>query len=155
MQWKNIYDPGKLLYTVFDPIVGSIPYQVSHPLRRLLYSTDEDRCFFGFWQGYGSNYRSYVPPTLSIDTGAQREYDLYIGLVTMLDMPFLQYGSETASVIWAYDRSWWLTNDIDLDTTYIGGSKQLVDSFLKCDELEVWEVDPAHDITELADRLNV
>ncbi|MCY4128886.1 MAG: hypothetical protein OXG15_06545 [Gammaproteobacteria bacterium] len=155
MQWKSIYDPGKLLFTVNQPIEGTIPYQVSQPLRRLLTSTGDERCYLATWVGYGTDYRSYVPPTLRIDTGAQREYDLFVGPVTMLDIPFLQYSLQTANVIWAHDRTWWITNDIDLDTTYIGGSKKLVEGLLASDDLEVWPAELEDEIWEGSDKVNV
>ena len=155
MQWQSIFDPSKFLFTVERPISGTMPYEVSLPLRLLLASSPNDRCFMAFWIGYGTDYRSYVPSTLRIDTGAQREYDLFVAPVTMLDIPFHPYSLQTANVIWAYDLSWWVINDIDLDTTYFGGSKQLVDSLLACKELEVWAVELDDDITELADKINV
>ena len=154
MQWNGIYDPSKLLFTVEQPIEGCIPSQVSQPLRRLLTPTNDDRCFFAFWIGYGTDSRPYIPSTLRIDTGAQGEYDLFVGPVTMLDIPFLQNTLQNANVIWAYDRSWRLTNGIDLNTTYIGSNKQLVDSLLYCSDLEVWPAELDDSVSEDADEIN-
>ena len=90
-------------------------------------------------------------PTESVDTGA-RDWDLFRAPLEEAFAPFLE--DQTAGLIWAADRSWWLTTDIDLDSTYIGGSARLIESVLAADKLEAWPAQPEDDVTWEADRLN-
>ena len=155
MQWKSLVAPDPLFNTMYQPDEGTIPYAVSLPLRRLLASTSHDQCYLAVWRGFGLDYQSYIPRTLGLEPefGLGRDYDLFAGPVTMLDIPF--YPDQTANHIWASDQSWWLCTDIDLNTTYIGGSEQLIDSLLSSEELEVWPAHPHDDVSENSDRINV
>lgn len=47
---------------------------------------------------------------------------------------------QTANLIWDADRSWWLTTDIDLNSSYIGGGEPLIEALLRSDKLETWPV---------------
>ena len=160
MNWEKITLPNNVSVTleplwVIPPLEGTLPYDVTLPLRRVL-TRWSDRCCLGFWRGWGGPYAAYVPPTTWIDTGQQREYDLFIGPVTMLDFRF--FGSrddQTASVFWALNHRWWMIVDIDCITTYIGGDQEVIESLIECSELEVWPTHPGDDMTEESDRINV
>ena len=60
----------------------------------------------------------------------------------------------TANLIWCDDPSWWITTDIDLNTTYIGGDKKLIQEILDSSALEALLVSPDDDITIYSDKLN-
>ena len=78
------------------------------------------------WRGYGWDYRSIVlSPTCSIETTA-RDWDLFRAPLRMMDANLFEHADQTANMIWPDDRSWFLATDIDLNTTYIGGSEALV-----------------------------
>lgn len=156
MNWDKITPASSFFTTTLaPPYMGTLPDEVSRPLRRLL-APWSDRCCLGIWDGWGDTYAPYVPPTASIDTGAQRIYNLFIGPVTMLDFRFFGRGmNQTANVIWALNHRWWLIVDIDCITTYIGGDQQVIESLIDSDELEIWPVQPDDDITVNSDRINV
>ena len=155
MNWDNITATSSYFTTTLaEPVMGTLPDEVSLPLRRLL-APWSDLCCFGIWDGWGDTYAPYVPPTTSIDTGAQRVYNLFIGPVTMLDFRFFGRNiNRTANVIWALNHRWWLIVDIDFITTYVGGDQQVIESLIECDELEVWSVQPDDDITVNSDQIN-
>ena len=92
--------------------------------------------------------------TSAIDTWGGRTYDMFRAPLKMAFSPVFKSVDQTANLIWAADRSWWLTNDIDLNTSYIGGNARLIDSLLASDDLEVWPARPEDEITLAADRLN-
>jgi hypothetical protein len=50
--------------------------------------------------------------------------------------------SMSPNFIWPEDRSWLLVSDIDLDSTLVGGSEELVQSILMSKEIEAWRVEP-------------
>ena len=155
MQWEKIAIPNSYTDMLRPPVLGTLPYEVSLPLRRLLVSSS-DYCCFAIWRGWNDTYAPDVPATVSVsDEGHNRDYDLYIGPTTMLDITFFTYSSgQTANIFWSLDRRWWLATDIDLNTSYIGGEKQMIDSILACRELEAWPVLPTDDISEFADKIN-
>ena len=135
------------------PHEGTLPAAVSMPLRALLKShTECPDVWLAIWQGYGWDYRNFIPDTTSIKTN-QREWDLFRGPLDMLDVSFYET-NQTANMIWPDDRRWCLAIDIDLNTTYIGGSAPLIEDLINADDLEVWPAKPEDDITYGADTLN-
>ena len=155
MQWVKFATPTFRGHEARRPDEGTIPVAVSTPLMDLLTPhTGFAACWVGLWQGWGRTwYVRHVPlPTKSVDTGGGREWDLFRAPLEEAFAPFLE--NQTASLIWAADRSWWLTTDIDLDSTYIGGSARLIESVLATDKLETWPAQPEDNITWDADRLN-
>ena len=158
MNWEKIAIPDPQLFTINlePPAMGTLPYEVSRQLRRLLAPWSE-LCYFAIWRGWGTEYyASYVPSTAVIDTGDGRDYDVFVGPATMLDFPFcIRQIDQTANIFWATNRSWWIATDIDFITTYIGGEKRLIDSILDCDDLEAWPVLPTDDISSSSDKINV
>ena len=154
MQWVKIATPTFRDHEVCHPDEGTIPVAVSTPLLDLLAPhTGSAACWVCLWPGWGRDYYlRHVPlPTKSVDTGA-REWDLFRAPLEEAFAPFLE--DQTASLIWAADRSWWLTTCVDLDSTYIGGSARLIESVLAADKLEAWPAQPEDDVTWEADRLN-
>ncbi|MCY3884329.1 MAG: hypothetical protein OXG24_05365, partial [Gammaproteobacteria bacterium] len=67
---------------------------------------------------------------------------------------FLHPSNYTAGLVWANDRSWWMTTDIDLHSSYIGGTTNLIEDILSAPELEAWPSSPDDNITFDADSLN-
>jgi hypothetical protein len=58
------------------------------------------------------------------------------------------------SLLWPADRSWFVSTEIDYDSTVIGGSRELIDAVLACDVIESAEVDVDTDLTIAGDHLN-
>ncbi len=46
------------------------------------------------------------------------------------------------SLLWPADRSWFVAGDVDLDSTYVGGSAELVAAVLAAPDLEAWPARP-------------
>ena len=83
----------------------------------------------------------------------RENYDVFVGPTMMIDIPFI-YGSQTANAHWATDLSWFLTTAIDLNSTYIGGSQELIESILECEELETFVAEVDDDVTIFSDSIN-
>jgi hypothetical protein len=58
------------------------------------------------------------------------------------------------SLWWPADQAWCVGTDIDLMTTYVGGSSSAIDALLADDELEVLRVRDSQSITWDADTIN-
>jgi hypothetical protein len=63
-------------------------------------------------------------------------------------------GREAPNLIWPEDRAWFVAVDVDLDSTLVGGCRQLIDRLLAAPELDVWEVDGEVSLQADADKLN-
>lgn len=72
----------------------------------------------------------------------------------MMDMSFFVGGDKTANLIWCDDPNWWITTDIDLNSTYIGGDKELIQEVLGSPALEALPVKVDDGITICSDRVN-
>jgi len=49
---------------------------------------------------------------------------------------------QSPSLVWPADRTWFVAGDTDLDSTYVGGSAELVAAVLAAPGLEAWPADP-------------
>jgi len=67
---------------------------------------------------------------------------LFKGAVDAVGFQFFQRGSSTANVIWPNRRTWFVSTDIDLETTYVGGSAALIGELLEAQGLEAVEAHP-------------
>ena len=156
MQWRNISVPSMRGAKVELPDSGTLPSEVSRPLQDILSRhLEQDYCWLGVWPGFGGCgcYRKHVPPTLAIDMGP-REWDLFRAPLSMMDTPFYDYSDQTANLIWCDGPGWWATPGIELDSTYIGGDRKLIEDILESPALEAFPVSPDDDITMYSDKLN-
>lgn len=66
-----------------------------------------------------------------------------------------EFEPQSPSIFWPNDRSWCVATEIDLDSTYVGGSRQLVDALLADPRFEAWPVQLDDRIDSGADDLNL
>jgi hypothetical protein len=58
-----------------------------------------------------------------------------------------QFDPQSPSIFWPEDRAWCVATEIDLDSTYVGGSRQLIEALLGDPRFEAWPAeldDPVH-----------
>ncbi len=63
-------------------------------------------------------------------------------------------GWRTPNLLWPDDRTWCLATEVDLDSTVVGGSRELVDDLLAASDLEVVEVRETDSLGWLDDTVN-
>lgn len=86
-----------------------------------------------------------------------REWYLYEG--TLKDAVVGWYGKEeflfqSASMWWPEDHTWFISTEVDFDSTYVGGSRSCIDTIVGEPSIEAVEVDVGHGITWASDRVN-
>lgn len=122
------------------------------------HTTTGDDCFIGVWHGHGwlgeANLAS--SPELELD---QRTFLIRRGPIEAArEVGWRQFdGSfvpEPPNLVWPLDRAWFVASDVDLDSSYLGGSGDLIDALLADPLLEAWEVDPADRLTADSDLVN-
>jgi hypothetical protein len=116
-------------------------------------------CWFAVWDGYGP---IDTRPHLEMDEPAKalqpkwsftlpwRDYELFDGPLldaTAFAMPGFDF--QSPNLWWPDDHAWCVASEIDLPWTYVGGSRDVIDTLLGDDRLELLEV--LHDDPIVAD----
>ena len=119
------------------------------------------RCWFCLWEGY-----AWVPravPREIVDGSRvrlpQRGYILFEGPLDaaseMGDRPTDDWFiPQSPNLFWPEDRAWCVATEIDLDSTYVGGSARLVRDLVSEASLESFEVRLADPLWADSDDLN-
>jgi hypothetical protein len=134
------------------PAMGHLPESVAVRLADVLarHTTTPEDCWFGVWSGFGSIVSDQ--PTLSLPG---REHWLLRGPVGLAAANLAPEPAEqSANLWWPADRAWFVGTDIDLVTTYVGGSRACIDDVLGAEGIEVAEVSPTQRVTWDADTVN-
>ncbi|MGH8614080.1 MAG: hypothetical protein ACREYF_19145 [Gammaproteobacteria bacterium] len=141
------------------------------------------RCFFAVWEGYGyftpgatvffcscSFSESGAKPTVPVPeprapappaevltaerfTGVGRDYVLYAGLLSAVTS-FHVNRWHPPNIWWPEDRKWCVATDIDLDSTYVGGSEACIDALVNDARFEVLPTTLDAPVYMEADTLN-
>ncbi len=159
------------------PTEGSLDRGVAERLVRLLagFTSTPERCWFAFWDGWGIPML-IVPPGEDeppdhaefVDAMKERERaprfavpgrDLLLfegPIEACLDGWHVASGNDYQSptLWWPDDRAWCVATDVDLESTYVGGSTACVDAVVADAALEALPVDIRAGITWDSDRIN-
>ncbi len=100
--------------------------------------------------------QALVAPRLSLPG---RPYLLFAGLLRAALAMGHQitedwFDPQSPNLLWPLDRSWCLASEIDVDSTLLGGSAELIEAVLAAPGLEAWEVTEDDDLGFFADTLN-
>ena len=134
------------------------------------YTGTPDQYYFAVWDGYGSfsagasalmTTSGGIPLLPPVDVerakrikGVGREYLLYSGPPSFND--FFDFpGLDGPNIWWPADRSWCVSTDIDLDSTYIGASEDCIERLLSHPSLEVLRTTSDAPVYMAADTINL
>lgn len=159
MEWASITGDqldGQAAVWDQTPRLGSLPRRQIQRLSKVLATQTavSSHCWFAVWEGFGA---------LAISVGAgidrlempERPMILLSGPITaattsLAEPPFEQH----ASLWWPDDRSWCVATDVDLMTTYVGGSRRCIDTLVADIELEALPARVDQSLAWNADLLN-
>jgi len=157
-QWPH-RDRQKESFWNHEPNEGSLPRDIAVLLGTLLapITTTPDRCWFCVWDGFGGAKLPYQNPH-KVEL-PHRFYHLLQGPIEGINESFLgPWGNnaiwQSANLWWPDDRAWFVATEIDLMSTYVGGTRASIDALLNTSELEVLEAQPTHGIGLQSDRIN-
>jgi hypothetical protein len=106
--------------------------------------------FFGVWSGFG--FIVADAPALALPG---REHWLLRCPIDLATANMAEEPSEqSASLWWPADRTWFVATDIDLVTTFVGGSAACIDDVLASPALEAARVAVDQPFTWDADTVN-
>ncbi|WTO33486.1 hypothetical protein OG399_42165 [Streptomyces achromogenes] len=139
--YLNASDPG--LPGVWDehPAEGPTPPEVAEALLPVLarHTGTPERCWFGLWHGYGRWAWDRFP---TFGTPGREEVLLAGRLADAVSPVTLDEFAELPDLWWPQDRAWVLGGDVDLVSTYVGGSAELIAELLAAADLEALPVSP-------------
>lgn len=163
MQWPSItgdrsFKNGGEQPGVWDepPRTGSLPLDQTERLVTLLaaQTSTASQCWFAVWEGFGA---LAVPRDSTVGRlqMPQRQMILLTGPLaaagaSLEEDPF----DQCASLWWPEDRSWCVATDVDLETTYVGGSRACVDSIVGDSQLEAMSIGVDQSLLWNSDHLN-
>jgi hypothetical protein len=134
------------------PAEGHLPVSVAERLAAVLaqHTTTAADCWFGVWSGFG--FFGTPATTLHLP---EREYVLSRGPVERAAANFADEPAEqSAGLWWPADRAWFVATDVDLMTTYVGGTSACIADLVAADGLEVAVVPVDQRVTWDADTVN-
>lgn len=145
---------GQLSASEFTALVGIL---VNH-------SNEPDDATVGFWEGYfGSSSHEPARPNdaeldaLRIRIGTRNYIAVHCNVG---DYARLVQASDNAvhkqlpNVLWPSDHSWFVSSDIDLDSTIVGGTNALIRDIIDDPTLEAFPADPDLDLSTSGDVVN-
>lgn len=132
------------------PNIGMLPVSLAKILSDILkpFSTGVD-VMYAAWTGYSD---------LKIENAELMKFPerpMYVksGHLRDAENPFGRAG-RTANLWWSSDQKWCVGTDVDLMTTYVGGSKDCIEAIVNNGALEAMPVTSDQSITWDADTLN-
>jgi hypothetical protein len=163
MQWTSLTGSWDFVGSDSQPPVwddspseGHLPVPVAARLAAVLarHTTTPADCLFGRWDGFGYDLASPdVPPRLLLRGG--HDVVLVRGEVAdavrnLAPEPWEQ----SANLWWPADRAWCVVTDIDLMSTYVGGSAECIADLLATPDLDVVPATPEDRVTYDGDAVN-
>ncbi len=102
-------------------------------------------CWFCLWEGYAGMVAGDAPRVRR----PARDYRLF-------HRPLAQghFGHQSPNLAWPDDRAWCVATEVDLDSTYVGGSTALAEALLADQHIEAWPVRVDDPIDHGSDHLN-
>jgi hypothetical protein len=159
MQWPSI--TGSWDFVAEDdqpelwndsPAEGHLTVLVAARLAELLgsHTKTAEECFFGV--------RTDVRPDLAGAPALRwgtRDHLVVRGPLALAAANFAREPAEQGpNLWWPADRAWCVVTDIDLMSTYVGGSAAAVAALLADDRLEAWPAEPDDPVTPDSDPVN-
>ncbi|MFV8241897.1 hypothetical protein [Mycolicibacterium peregrinum] len=131
------------------PDVGLLPSTVAQELSRILKRhTEKSTVVYGLWDGYGHQISDATPLNLP-----KRRMYLTEREIDDASQPFGIAG-RTANLWWPTDHTWVVATDIDLMSTYVGGTTQCIEAILNSESLEALAATSDQRITWDSDTIN-
>lgn len=163
----------------YEAVIGTLDPELYAAACDLLeaHTSTPEHCWFCLWEGYGQlsgggaagwlyvegarpGTQGPKPPVFSpeIMSGPRvsipgRDYFLLEGRLQGWEHFFDEWRA-SPEIVWPDDRAWCVASEIDLDSTYVGGSSELIESLLADDRFETLPASPDDPIDTKGDTAN-
>lgn len=140
-----------------EPATGALPRDLAIVLAGVLaeQTSTPQRCWFAVWDGFGDlavpdveDARSFAVP--------QRRMLLLAGAIRAVGTSSLSVapGWQSPNLWWPDDRAWCVATEIDLMSTYVGGSRECVQAIVAHRPVEAAAVEASDGIAADSDAIN-
>lgn len=182
MQWHALVgspDPVNMrgsLWSHGNPERGNLVPEVLGALCDLLtgHTATPNHCYFCLWEGWGWIWGSPavlgpdgpIPPAFSPEEWNRprvhlpsRDYLLLVGpLSAALQIGWRptahRFDPQSPNLFWPSDQAWCVASEIDLDSTLVGGTPELVDAILDSPTFDAWPIQPDDSLAAATDLVN-
>ncbi len=138
-----------------QPAIGYLPPDVARRLGAILatVTAPDETCWFGVWNGFPEIRDAWgSAPTFSLPL---RDMYLLSGTLASAGASLVDpWWRPSPNLWWPDSHTWCVATDIDLMTTYVGGSVALIQQLVASSEIEAWEVPASQGITWDTDTVN-
>jgi hypothetical protein len=162
MQWPSITGSYRFYQNQSQPGVwdhepeeGSLPETLVPVLTSVLtgYTAAQGRCWFAVWDGWGALEPGVrEAPVFEIP---HRRLHLLTGPITAVRR---SVGTpdwwQSPTLWWPDDRAWCVETEVDLESTYVGGTRACIAELVGRPDLEAVTVQPADGVTWASDEVN-
>jgi len=146
--WDFVADDDQPELWNDSPAEGHLLAPVAARLAGVLtaHTADPDDCWFGAWTDDADDAVLHL---------GRRAFRLVRGPIALAAANFADEPAEQGPSLWfPADRAWCVVTDIDLMSTYVGGSAAAVAAVLADDGLEAWPAGPGDPVLPTSDVVN-
>jgi hypothetical protein len=155
-EWEYLSEDSQPPHWDDAPAEGHLPTQLAARMAAVLarHTGTAESCFFGRWVGFGYDSRAVAErPALRLRGG----HDVVLVRGSVADAArnlAPEPHEQSANLWWPADRSWCVVTDIDLTSTYVGGSAACIGELLAAEGVEALPATPGDAVGHDADVLN-
>ena len=102
----------------------------------------------------GRDYILFEGPLHAANELGWRSGELLSDAYPDLDFDPDDFEPQSPNLFWPQDRSWFVATEIDLDSTYVGGSERLVNALLDDSRFEAWPAQLGDGVDAGSDEIN-
>ena len=150
--WQSSRNPE--LWTQ-PPRPGTLPPELARALVGVLrsHTRSSEQCWFAVWVGWGLPGTQAGLPQL---VTSRREYYLAGGPLddALRGVYGESFGYQSASMWWPEDRSWFVSTEVDLAYTYVGGTRECVTAVAGHPKIEAVSARLTDGVTWDSDKVN-
>ena len=127
----------------------------ARPLAAVLrkFTSTPEQCWFGVWEGHGVPLYENLQSAPRFGTDSRRWLLLHGPVESTIQTPFPRW-HQSPNLWWPEDRAWCVGTEIDLLTTYVGGSGECIEAVLSDALLEALPVPVDQRVTWDSDTIN-
>jgi hypothetical protein len=134
-----------------EPSSGTLPLPLLRPLVEVLsrWTEQDESCYFAMWYGWGSWWKdahsgpdpfreerdAVLNATPRVHAPARDHFLMRGPLRAVIPLEHAASG-QTPALWWPEGGSWLVSTEVDAFSTYIGGTKDLIEELLNSDEIE-------------------
>ncbi len=159
MQWASITKgegSDLTLSGIAAPHIGSLPQKQMRALVQVLrnHTRTPETCSYAIWNGWGAITRESPWVRTAQFELPDRCYYLVQGDLDSATTSVSPLSWQSVSIWWPKDRAWCVATEIDMMSTYVGGTASCIEEIIADEQFEAWQTDLDHRVDINGDYVN-